>query len=82
VQQAATIPGVPSEIAIQRGQPLFGYFPVRSRWQDWVQVEQTVPALARWKLSHPYRRRESPLACVRSKSRARYPAMDEPRRRS
>ena len=30
----------------------------------------------------PYRRRESPLACARPRSRTCYPAMDEPRRRS
>ena len=40
VQQAAVIPGVPAEMAIQLTQALFGFYLVRSYWEDWVRVNQ------------------------------------------
>ena len=47
VQQAAATPGVPGEIAVQLAHALFGFFTGRSRWDDWVQVNQTALAVAR-----------------------------------
>jgi DNA-binding SARP family transcriptional activator len=47
VRQAAATPGVPGEIAIQLAQALFGFFSVRSHWQDWVQVNQIALGVAR-----------------------------------
>jgi DNA-binding SARP family transcriptional activator/tetratricopeptide (TPR) repeat protein len=47
VQQAATIPGVPAAMAIQLAQPLYGFFLMRSYWQDWVRVNQTALGIAR-----------------------------------
>jgi DNA-binding SARP family transcriptional activator len=47
VEQAAATPGVPSEIAIQLAHALFGFFVVRSHWQDWLQANQTALGVAR-----------------------------------
>jgi DNA-binding SARP family transcriptional activator/tetratricopeptide (TPR) repeat protein len=47
VEQAATTPGVPAEIAIQLAHALFGFFVVRSHWDDWVPVNQTAMRIAR-----------------------------------
>ncbi len=47
VGQAAATPGVHPEIAIQLAQALFGYFCVRSHWEDCVQASQTALETAR-----------------------------------
>ena len=47
VEQAATTPGVPAEIAIQLAHALFGFFVVRSHRDDWVRVNQTALRVAR-----------------------------------
>jgi tetratricopeptide (TPR) repeat protein len=38
VQLAASTPGIPPEMAIQLAQALFGFYLVRSYWEDWVRV--------------------------------------------
>jgi tetratricopeptide (TPR) repeat protein len=47
IQQTTTTPGVPSGIATQLGQALYGFFDVRSYWADWVQVNHTTLQAAR-----------------------------------
>jgi DNA-binding SARP family transcriptional activator len=47
IQRAAATPGVPAEFAIQLTQALFGFFLVRSHWQDWLQANQTALEVAR-----------------------------------
>jgi tetratricopeptide (TPR) repeat protein len=47
VQQAAATPGVPTEIALQLAQALFGFYWVRSHWDDRVRVNQTALGVAR-----------------------------------
>jgi DNA-binding SARP family transcriptional activator len=47
VEQAAGSPGVPAEIVIQLAQALFGFFRVRSHWDDRVRVNQTALRVAR-----------------------------------
>jgi DNA-binding SARP family transcriptional activator/tetratricopeptide (TPR) repeat protein len=47
VGQAAATPGVPRELAVQLAHALYGFFVVRSYWQDWVWVNQTALAVAR-----------------------------------
>jgi tetratricopeptide (TPR) repeat protein len=47
VRQAAATPGVPAELGVQLAHALFGYFTVRSHWQDWMQVNQTALGIAR-----------------------------------
>jgi DNA-binding SARP family transcriptional activator/tetratricopeptide (TPR) repeat protein len=47
VQQAAATPGVPAAMAIQLAQALYGFFLVRSYWQDCVQVNQVALGAAR-----------------------------------
>jgi DNA-binding SARP family transcriptional activator len=47
VQQAATTPGVPADIAIQLTQALFGFYWVRSYWGDWLKVNQIALGVTR-----------------------------------
>jgi DNA-binding SARP family transcriptional activator len=47
VEQAATCPGAPAELAIQLAHALFGYFWARNYWDDLVQVNQTALRVAR-----------------------------------
>jgi tetratricopeptide (TPR) repeat protein len=47
VCQAATTPDVPDEIVTQLAQALFGFFVVRSHWEDWVRVNQIALGVAR-----------------------------------
>jgi DNA-binding SARP family transcriptional activator/Flp pilus assembly protein TadD/DNA polymerase III delta prime subunit len=47
VRQAVATAGVPVEIGMQLVQALFGFFWVRSHWDDWVQADQIALGVAR-----------------------------------
>jgi tetratricopeptide (TPR) repeat protein len=47
VRQAVATAGVPVEIGMQLAQVLFGFFWVRSHWDDWVQADQIALGVAR-----------------------------------
>ena len=47
VRQAVATAGVPVEIGMQLAQALFGFFWVRSHWDDWVQADQIALGVAR-----------------------------------
>jgi DNA-binding SARP family transcriptional activator/tetratricopeptide (TPR) repeat protein len=47
IQQAATTPGIPNELATQLAHALFGFLWVRGHWDDWVRVSQLALAAAR-----------------------------------
>jgi tetratricopeptide (TPR) repeat protein len=46
IQQAATTPGIPNELATQLAHALFGFLWVRGHWDDWVRVSQLALAAA------------------------------------
>jgi tetratricopeptide (TPR) repeat protein len=47
VEQAATCPGAPAELATQLAQALQGFFWIRNYLQDWAQTNQTALTVAR-----------------------------------
>jgi DNA-binding SARP family transcriptional activator/tetratricopeptide (TPR) repeat protein len=47
VRQAVATPGVPAEIGMQLAQALFGFFWVRSHWEDWVQANKIALGVGR-----------------------------------
>jgi hypothetical protein len=47
VRQAATSLGLPAEVAVQLAQALFGFFWVRSHWDDGVRVNRIALGVAR-----------------------------------
>ncbi len=46
IQQAATTPGIPNELATQLAHGLFGFLWVRGHWDDWLRVSRLALAAA------------------------------------